>query len=68
MFKEADNHSPSLIVIDNIDALFETDNFGKHALNKEMDFQKRGNLSVIGITRKGENIDSHFRRYGKFDV
>ena len=59
-------NTPSVIVIDNIDALYENDNEGKHALNYEMDRHSRCRCVVIGITRNIDAVEPHMRRFGRF--
>ncbi|KVI08987.1 AAA+ ATPase domain-containing protein [Cynara cardunculus var. scolymus] len=56
LFREARKSSPSIIFIDEIDALLT-----------EMDgFEKEGNVVVIGATNRPETLDSALMRPGRF--
>ncbi len=76
IFKEAEEKSPSIIFLDELDALASKREDGKAQVESRVVAQllslldglkRRGEIIVIGATNQVNNIDTALRRPGRFD-
>ena len=76
VFKEASNHRPAIIVIDELDAIapkrsetgsFTTTRTVSHLLSLLDGLKKTDGITVIGTTNSLDSIDTAARRPGRFD-